>query len=158
MASTLGIRIILAPYDSGHRSARMGNGPEHLLDNGLKGVLQADRRKVQSMTVESQSSLLAEVATAFELDRLIATETRLAVEAGEFPLVLSGNCNSSVGTISGAGIGNLRVVWFDAHADFNTPKTTTTGFLDGDGPRNRRRTLLERVGVEHPRFQPAAGG
>lgn len=85
------------------------------------------------MTVESQSSLLAEVATAFELDRLIATETRLAVEAGEFPLVLSGNCNSSVGTISGAGIGNLRVVWFDAHADFNTPKTTTTGFLDGMG-------------------------
>jgi arginase len=25
----------------------------------------------------------------------------------------------------------LGVVWFDAHGDFNTPETTTSGFLDG---------------------------
>ena len=154
MASTLGIRIILTPYDSGHRSARMGSGPEHLLDNGLKGVLQADRRKVQSMTVESQSSLPAEVATAFELDRLIAPETRLAVEAGEFPLVLSGNCNSSVGTISGAGTGNLGGVWFDAHADFNTPKTTTTGFLDGMGLAIAVVRCWGRLASSIPDFSP----
>jgi arginase len=75
--------------------------------------------------------LPAEVATAFELDRLIAQEVRIAKKRGEFPLVLSGNCNSAVGTISGAGA--LGIVWFDGHADFNTPETTTTGFSDDTG-------------------------
>jgi arginase family enzyme len=47
--------------------------------------------------------------------------------------VLSGNCNTAVGTISGLGTSDLGVVWFDAHADFNAPETTTTGFTDGIG-------------------------
>jgi arginase len=58
---------------------------------------------------------------------------RRAIAQGEFPLVLSGNCNTSVGTIAGAGAEGLGVVWFDGHADFNTPETTTTGFSDGMG-------------------------
>jgi len=47
--------------------------------------------------------------------------------------VLSGNCNTAVGTIAGLDAADLGVVWFDAHADFNTPETTTTGFTDGMG-------------------------
>jgi len=27
----------------------------------------------------------------------------------------------------------VGIVWFDAHADFNTPETTNSGFLDGMG-------------------------
>jgi arginase len=38
----------------------------------------------------------AEVATAFELDRLVSEQVREAVAGGEFPLVVSGNCNTSV--------------------------------------------------------------
>ncbi|CAN5879197.1 arginase family protein [soil metagenome] len=75
----------------------------------------------------------AEVATAFELDQLIAQEVRQSIKRSEFPLVLSGNCNSAIGTISGAGADGLGIIWFDGHADFNTPKTTTTGFTDGMG-------------------------
>ena len=75
----------------------------------------------------------AEVATAFELDRLVAEQVREAVAEGAFPLVLSGNCNTAVGTIAGLDAADLGVVWFDAHADFNTPETTTTGFTDGMG-------------------------
>jgi arginase len=77
--------------------------------------------------------LPAEVATAFELDRLVSEQVREAVAGDEFPLVLSGNCNTAVGTIAGLGAADLGVVWFDAHADFNTPETTTTGFTDGMG-------------------------
>jgi arginase len=88
---------------------------------------------VRSVTLHPESDPPAEVATAFELDGLLAGEVRTAVEAGEFPLVLSGNCNTSVGTLSGVGTEGLGVIWFDAHADFNTPETTTTGFTDGTG-------------------------
>ena len=28
---------------------------------------------------------------------------------------------------------DLGIVWFDAHGEFNTPETTTTGFIDGMG-------------------------
>lgn len=131
MDSNVDIHAILAPYDSGYRSARMGAGPEHLFANGLKDALRSTQREVRATVVESQSALPAEVATAFELDRLIAQEVRAATQRGEFPLVLSGNCNSAVGTMSGAGADDLGIVWFDAHVDFNTPETTTTGFSDG---------------------------
>jgi len=51
-----------------------------------------------------------------------------------FPIILSGNCNTAVGTVAGitATSGSPPVVcWLDAHGDFNTPETTTSGFLDG---------------------------
>ncbi|MFN2431449.1 MAG: arginase family protein, partial [Gemmatimonadota bacterium] len=41
-----------------------------------------------------------------------------------------GNCSSSHGTLAALG-GEPAVVWFDAHADFNTPETTVSGFFDG---------------------------
>jgi arginase len=55
------------------------------------------------------------------------------VTQGSFPLVLSGNCNSALGTVSGIDPSRLGVIWFDAHSDFNTPETTISGFLDGMG-------------------------
>jgi arginase len=127
------ILILAVPYDSGHRGLRMGGGPEHLLDNGLLEALETRGRTVRSELVHAEGNLPTEVATAFELDRLVSRKVRTAVSGGEFPLVLSGNCNTSVGTLAGVGSEGLGVVWFDAHADFNTPETTTTGFSDGMG-------------------------
>ena len=134
MGGHVAVRTVFAPYDSGHRGVRMGAGPGHLWDNGLPELLRSESRPlVTFVDVVPESDPPAEVATAFELDRLVAGQVREAVSAGEFPLVLSGNCNTSVGTIAGAGPEGLGVVWFDAHADFETPETTTTGFTDGMG-------------------------
>lgn len=134
MGGHVAVRTVFAPYDSGHRGVRMGAGPGHLWDNGLPELLRSESRPLVTIVdVVPESDPPAEVATAFELDRLVAGQVREAVSAGEFPLVLSGNCNTSVGTIAGAGPEGLGVVWFDAHADFETPETTTTGFTDGMG-------------------------
>jgi arginase len=38
-----------------------------------------------------------------------------------------------VGTVAGIDPRDLGIVWFDGHADFNTPETTTSGSLDGMG-------------------------
>jgi len=53
--------------------------------------------------------------------------------AGYFPLVVGGDCLSSLGVVAGlqAGKRPLGVLWFDAHGDFNTPQTTPSGFLGG---------------------------
>ncbi len=127
------IHIIAVPYDSGHPGLRMGAGPEHLLDNGLGEALRSEGHRPSVALVRHEKEPTAEVATAFELHSLVAGRVRRALANGVFPLVLAGNCNTAVGTLSGADPEGLGVVWFDAHGDFNTPETTTTGFIDGMG-------------------------
>lgn len=150
------IRVIVAPYDSGHRGLRMGAGPEHLVDGGLGEALQTAGRSPSFATVRPESDPPAEVATAFELDGLISEQVRGALTDGQFPLVLSGNCNASVGTIAGAGPEGLGIVWFDAHADFNTPETTTTGFTDGMGLAVAVGHCWRKMAEGVPGFSPVA--
>jgi arginase len=48
-------------------------------------------------------------------------------------LVISGDCTTSLGVLAGlqrAGH-DVGIVWFDAHADFHTAATTTSGYLGG---------------------------
>jgi arginase len=112
----------------------MGAGPEHLLDNGLGEAVRPEGRRPSVTNVRHEIEPTAEVATAFELHALVSGQVRQAIVEGGFPLVLSGNCNTAaIGAIAGAGPEGLGIVWFDAHGEFNTPETTTTGFIDGMG-------------------------
>jgi arginase len=49
------------------------------------------------------------------------------------PLVLAGDCLSSLATVAGLQRRNrdLSVIWLDAHGDFNTPAISTSGYLAG---------------------------
>ena len=53
----------------------------------------------------------------------------------EFPLVLSGDHSSALGTISGVKAANpntkIGVVWIDAHADLHSPYTSPSGNVHG---------------------------
>ncbi len=123
--------LILVPYDSGQRSVRMGAGPEHLLNSGLKEHLLKQGHTAESRIIEpAAQSWRAEVQTSFELMRAVAESVRAARTANSFPIILSGNCNAAIGVIAGLG-SRPGVVWLDAHGDFNTPQTTMSGFLDG---------------------------
>jgi arginase len=125
------IRLLLVPYDSGQRNVRMGAGPEHLRAAGLREKLVARGHAVDAQVIEPTSTKWqAEVQTSFELMRAVADGVRKTRAAGRFPVVLSGNCLSAVGVIAGLGA-PTGVIWIDAHGDFNTPQTTTSGFLDG---------------------------
>ena len=78
-----------------------------------------------------------EIGTSFALHRALADTVRDVVAVERFPLILAGNCGSALGTVSGLRSATphdsspVGVIWLDAHADFNTPDTTTSGFLDG---------------------------
>jgi arginase len=151
------VRTVFAPYDSGYRGLRMGAGPDHLMDNGLPEMLRSAQRPSLSFAdVLPEVHPPAEVTTAFELDRLVSEQVREAIAEGEFPLVLSGNCNTAVGTLAGAGAEGLGVLWFDAHADFNTPETTTTGFTDGMGLAVAVGHCWKRMAGGVPGFSPVA--
>ena len=127
----MSIRIIQVPYDSGIRNKRMGRGPSHFIANGLAGRLQEIGESVTEIIVDNQSSFQTEIGTTFELQQEISNQVKIALAHNEFPLILSGNCSSTVGALAGFDSRNLALIWFDAHGDFNTPETTTSGFLDG---------------------------
>jgi arginase len=111
----------------------MGCGPGHILESGVFGRLAALGHEVKVHAVDPTTQFRAEVATSFSIMAGIADEVRAARAESQFPLVLAGNCNTSVGTVSGLSPDKAGVVWFDGHADLATPQTTTTGFVDGMG-------------------------
>lgn len=150
----MNVRVIPVPYDSGRRNVRMGRGPEHLLASGLADALTKAGSNVEVRAVESENPLGAEVAVAFELDRLICAEVRDSRERDDFPLVLSGNCNNSVGTVAGMGDESVGVVWFDGHADFQTPETTKTGFSDNMGLSIISGHCWKNMAASVPGFSP----
>lgn len=150
------IRIVAVPYDSGHHRWRMGGGPEHLLENGFADELGTEGREARAEVLHPENTPPVEVATAFELDGLVSESVREAVAGGEFPLILSGNCNTSTGTLAGANPEGLGIVWFDGHADFNTPETTTTSFSDGMGLAIAVGHCWKTMAAGVPGFRPVA--
>jgi arginase len=143
------IDILIVPYDSGHRSWRMGAGPGRLLAAGLAGALEDANHRTRLVPVDLEADVPTEVAAAFELARSVKDRVREARAAGRLPLVLSGNCGVALGTV--AALYRPRIVWFDAHGDLHTPDTTRSGFLDGMALATLTgrgwRTLVEDIGL-----------
>ncbi|MEA2190100.1 MAG: arginase [Solirubrobacteraceae bacterium] len=56
-----------------------------------------------------------------------------AIEAGRVPVLLAAECSVAVSTLPTLvrRRPQARVLWLDAHADFHTPQTTTSGYLGG---------------------------
>jgi arginase len=56
-----------------------------------------------------------------------------ALEAGELPVLLASDCSIAIATLPALARRepDARVLWLDAHGDFNTPETTASGYLGG---------------------------
>lgn len=132
------IHVHQVPYDSGHRAARMGRGPVQLIEHAnLLDQLRRLDPDVRLVPIEAETGFRTEIGTTFELHRKLAAKVAAAVQSGGLPLVLSGNCNSAIGTVAGLQAAwpqePVGVVWFDGHADFDTPETSAGDFLDSMG-------------------------
>ena len=56
-----------------------------------------------------------------------------ALAGGTFPLLVAGDCAIALTTLAALRRhrADARLLWLDAHGDFNTPATTASGFLGG---------------------------
>jgi arginase len=64
--------------------------------------------------------------------RRTAGAVATSMAGGRFPLVLGGDHSLSLGSVRGAAKARkLGLIWVDAHADFNTEKTTPSGNIHG---------------------------
>jgi arginase len=63
----------------------------------------------------------------------VATTVTDAIRGNARPVVVSGDCMTSLATITGLQRAGLdpAIVWFDAHGDVQTLETTTSGYLGG---------------------------
>jgi arginase len=127
------IRVIAAPYELGRLRDGVGLGPECLLEHGAADALATEGAAVETVLIELDEPDDNEVDTSFAVIGRVADEVRSALAAGRFPVVLSGSCFAAVGVVAGLGEQEPGVVWFDAHGDFNEPRTAVYGYLDGMG-------------------------
>lgn len=71
----------------------------------------------------------------FEQCERVSAAVKAAINVGSFPIVLSGDHSSALGTISGLKAANphqtIGVVWLDAHADIHSPYTSPSGNIHG---------------------------
>ncbi|HET7203989.1 MAG TPA: arginase [Steroidobacteraceae bacterium] len=171
MAET-NVALIGAPTDIGAGTRGASMGPEALRVAHLRAVLEA-----QGVVVHDRGNLagppnpwlppvggyrhLREVA---EWNRLVHEAVLVELAAGRLPILLGGDHSLAIGSISAAARHcratgrKLRVLWFDAHADFNTSVLTPSGnihgmpvaCLCGHGPRE-----LVELGDTVPAIQPS---
>jgi len=67
------------------------------------------------------------------IHRPLADFVRQAIEKGNRPISIAGDCCTTIGMLAGMRYAAIDpiLIWFDAHGDFNTWETTPSGFLGG---------------------------
>ncbi|MDQ2049722.1 arginase [Natronolimnohabitans sp. A-GB9] len=140
------VRIIGAPMDYGTNRRGVDMGPSAIryaeladrleqagvepIDAGDLSIPHAEERDPDSdQPTRGDAKFLREVA-----DVSIRLSDRVAetLADGEFPLVLGGDHSVAIGSMHGsAREADLGAIWFDAHADLNTPATSPSGNVHG---------------------------
>lgn len=89
----------------------------------------------ESIYNKDQNSFAKRIGHVLEQCTRVATAITENLQAGFFPIVLSGDHSSALGTISGIKAAypaqRLGVIWIDAHADLHSPYTSPSGNIHG---------------------------
>jgi arginase len=146
--------VIEVPFHMGREEAGVGRGPARFLQAGADRVLAADSAPAQVLHVRKRDASTSGLDAVVDLNRQLRGAVRDAIAEGACPVVLAGNCNSALGTLAGIDSTRTGIVWLDAHGDFNTPETSTSGMLDGmtlaAAIGHCHAELRERIGLERP--------
>jgi arginase len=128
-------------HDGNFARAEFDAGPDIMENNGLYDILkgldvEVTETKTATLTEEDEK----EYGTIYRLglasghmSNIVASQ----IKRGEFSLALISNCIGLMGVLGGVQKATdgqpLRVglLYFDAHADINTPETTRSGLMGG---------------------------
>lgn len=131
--SNSSVTIIWSPYHTGLRDYGVGDGPNKLKSAGLVHAIEELGIKVDQVTLSPVDNFTGEIGRTFELLRQTSIAVKEATARRSFPLIVAGNCMTSVGAACGLGPDSLSYIVFDTHEDLHTPSTTTSGYFDGMG-------------------------
>ena len=140
------ISLIQLPYDSGRFGKRMGRGPIVLIESGLVEHLRSLGNEVDVASVCLSEGLHSEANALVELQRLTVPLLREALSRQARPIILSGNCGpAALSAVAALNQCETATIWFDAHADFNTPETIALRVFGWNGPCDSHRPLLAAI-------------
>lgn len=127
----------MAGVDMGPAALRVARLHERIAELGYEvqdsGDLRVERPKSRPKSDE-KLKYLSEISNACEH---LASEVHKALTADELPIILGGDHSIAIGSISGVALfcrersDTVGLIWFDAHADMNTPETTPSGNIHG---------------------------
>jgi arginase len=125
------VRLIQVPYHAGDERAGSSDGPKRLLEAGAVEVVARHGISVDVETIERRGPFRDTASSAAQVNRSLADAVRHAIDEDALPIVLAGSCNAAMGVLAGFEHARCGAVWLDAHADFNTPESTASGFFPG---------------------------
>jgi arginase len=140
------------------RAVGLARASDAFLEAGLVQSLESSNRRVAGV---SRAALAADEASGDRVTDLgrhgakIADAVATAVAADTRPMLAGGTCSHLPGMLAGlqrayGPTSRIGLVWFDAHGDFNTPKTTRSGMLGG-------MPVAVAAGLCHPTWREGAG-
>jgi arginase len=133
----LGYGASMAGVDIGPAALRVARLQQRIerLGYPVRDLGEMRLERPQSIPLaEEKLKYMREISKACEQ---LADEVEAILEAGELPLVLGGDHSIAIGSFGGAASyfkqrdEKLGLIWFDAHADMNTPETTPSGNIHG---------------------------
>lgn len=91
--------------------------------------------KNESIYNKVKNSFAKRISHVYEQCSRLSDAVKITLLKDQFPLVLSGDHSSALGSISGLKAAypdkKIGVVWIDAHADLHTPYTSPSGNIHG---------------------------
>jgi arginase len=127
----------MAGVDIGPAALRVARLHQRIAELGYEvrdlGDVRLERPQLRPEPNE-KLKYLHEVSVACEQ---LALDVYEIMTAGELPLILGGDHSIAIGSIAGVRSyfreqnASLGLIWFDAHADMNTPETTPSGNIHG---------------------------
>jgi arginase len=142
---TRDVILIGVPLDCGQRTPgcmmgpaayRVAGLPAALAELGCRVTDRGDLRPAPIRDIGARNPAVHALPETVAWAEALAGAAREALSAG-FPIFMGGDHALSLGTLAGAAAHAraagrpLFVLWLDAHSDFHTPLTTTSGNLHG---------------------------
>jgi arginase len=127
----MGVCLIEVPFHAGDDSHPSSRGPQRLLEAGAAELFAERGVAVTVERVGRETPIRDTASSSAEVNRHLADVVRRTLGAAHLPIVLAGSCNACLGVLAGFEHARCGAVWLDAHADFNTPDSSASGFFAG---------------------------
>lgn len=140
------IGILGVPLSYGQSMAGVHLGPAAIRVAGLAQQIaklgyevndRGDLPVERTHTLPGFDEKLKYLNEIYDASERLATQTENIIEAGELPLTIGGDHSIAIGSLAGVVKSfrkhdqRLGLIYFDAHADMNTPDTTPSGNIHG---------------------------
>ena len=133
----LGYGASMAGVDIGPAALRVARLNQRISRLGYSVHDLGDMRLERPQSFPDEDDKLKYVREISNACEQLFTEVKTILEAGELPLILGGDHSIAIGSFAGVASHfkkqdkSVGLIWFDAHADMNTPESTPSGNIHG---------------------------